>query len=127
MGGDIISKAKWFINSTTLGNKQLPRVESWDESDDSSVEVVNDLEGPTGHREVPGGGSLSISQYRETVPFGWLKLKNASELFSLTRQDTGGERVQYLGCRVSTMSAEGGSDGGNMQTVEIVWTSRKVL
>lgn len=128
--GDFISEAKIYIDYSG-GNFQLKKVDTWDEDDDSDVEVktVIGVRGGAGHIDKEGGGALKMEVYRETgVPeVSYRLLKKTKERFSITIQDTGGERWMYQGCRVAKVARKDDSQGKHMDTVDIKWLQRVPL
>jgi hypothetical protein len=128
---DISSQSIWSINSVSQGSKQLTRLRSYDVTDDSSVETRNAVgqNKPIGFVDKPGGCSISFEYYMERPKpeVDWRKLRDSKELFSLTQQIVGGERLQYPVCRVSKLSPSGDEEGEHMVTVEIVTLGDKRL
>ena len=126
MGGAFISQAKIYIDYSG-GNFQLKRVDTFDEDDDSDVEVKTavGVEGGAGHVDKEGGGALKLEVYRETIPeVNYRTLKKSKESFSMSIQDTNGERWKYLGCRVAKVARKGDSQGKHMDSVDIKWLQR---
>lgn len=128
-----ISDVRVYIDFSG-GNFQLKRLDTTDEDDDSKTEVVPAMgvRGGAGHRDREGGGSLKLEVFHETIPeVNWRALKVSKEVFSLTYQDGGagstGDRWQYQGCRVSSVSRKDDSQGKHMDSVEVVWLQRRQL
>jgi hypothetical protein len=128
---DIASQHVWSINSVTQGAKQLRRMKTYDVSDESTVETRNAVgsDEPIGFVDKPGGKTITFETYQEKPKpeVDWRKLKDAREIFSLTRQVVGGERVQYPVCRVSKIGPSGDDEGEHMISVEIVALGEKRL
>lgn len=123
--GDMISIAKIFIDGEKTGSKQLFRVKSIKETDDSDVTVVTvvGLTKGAGFQRKPGGGGFDLEVLREKgkpeVP--WRQAKKEDWNFSLTLADEGGERVQATVCRVANVSGDSDDSGSNMYSVKIVF------
>jgi len=128
---EIASQSVWSINSVTQGAKQLRRLRNYDVSDESSVETRNavGIDGPIGFVDKPGGRAISFEYYSERPKpeVDWRRLKELREIFSLTQQIVGGERIQYPQCRVSTVAPSGDEEGEHMLAVEIVTLGDKRL
>lgn len=124
---NIVNQATWNINCSRRagGNVRLRRLSSAEVSDESAVETVPEMgeDRPTGFTDTPGGLSISM-EFRQTKgatpDVDWDFLKDAKEIFSLTRQNHGGRRRQFPECRVSTISESGNSEGEHTYTVEVV-------
>lgn len=135
MANDYASAASWFINcpNPRVGNKRLRAVEKYDDGDEGSVETrteVSDSTDAAGFVEVPGGRTISFD-IRETKgekpEVDWEYLKATKQAFSLTKQVSGGRRVQFPSCRVSSIKSNGDNKGEHMYTVEIVALGSKPL
>jgi hypothetical protein len=128
---EIATQSVWSINSLTQGSKQLRRMRNYDVSDDSSVETRNAVgsDGPIGFVDKPGGRGITFEYFNERPrpEVDWRKLKDLREVFSLTQQVVGGERIQYPQCRVSKVSPSGDDEGEHMISVEIVALAEKRL
>jgi hypothetical protein len=128
---DISSQSIWSINSVTQGAKQLTRLRSYDVTDDAGVETRNAVgqDRPIGFVDKPGGASITFEYYSERPKpeIDWRKLRDSKELFSLTQQIVGGERLQYPVCRVSKLNPSGDEEGEHMLSIEIVTLGDKRL
>jgi hypothetical protein len=129
---DLASQARWTINSSVAGNKQLKRVQSYDVSDDSSVEAQPEVgsESPVGFLRKPGALMISF-EITETKgvrrEIDWERLKLLDNTFSLTKQVKGGQRTQFPECKVSKIDYTGDAEGKHSYTVEIVALSQKPM
>lgn len=129
--GEIISRARWTVNSSSARNVQLKKLKSYSETDDSSLEHAYNTadDSPVGVIDKPGGGSLEFEYYHETgnPEVDWRALQKAKEFFSLTKQHVNGQRVQYTRVRVSNVASDGDDQGSHMQKVQFIWAERKNL
>jgi len=128
------SSASLFINAPApVGNKRLRAVEKYDFGDEGSTETRTEV-GPTsdaaGFVRIPGGKTISLD-IRETTgkkrEVNWEYLRDNEITFSLTKQITGGQRVQHPFVRVSTIKATGDNKGEHTYTVECVSLGEKGL
>jgi hypothetical protein len=129
---DLASQARWTINSTIAGNKQIKRMQSYDVADDSSTEAQGEVGSTSmvGFTAKPGGLMISfeIMETRGTRrEIDWERLKVLDNVFSLTKQVKGGQRTQYPECKVSKIDYTGDVDGKHSYTVEIVALSQKAM
>jgi len=128
--GDFVSNARLYINYSG-GNFQLKKVDTWDEDDDSDVEVIVTIgvKGGAGHRDKEGGGGLKLEVFRETgrPEVNYRRVKATKEVFSMTCQDQDGERWQYQGCRVGKVTRKTDAAGKHMDSVDIKWLQRVQL
>lgn len=131
---DIATGATWQINCSARagGSKRLRRLTDADANDGSSVEGVPEV-GPgemVGFMDKPGAVEITLN-FRERKlarpEVDWHYLKDAKEEFDLTRQVIGGERRQYLPCRVSTISPKDTDQGEITYTVTVVALGSKPL
>lgn len=132
MSNDVASQAVWNINSITQGNKKLLRVQSYEVSDDSSVEAVGEVGSARMVAFAKKPGALMITfEIRETKTakreISWERLRDLEEVFGLTKQVKGGLRTQYPECMVSKIDYSGDSDGTHSYTVEICALEQKAL
>lgn len=131
---DIVTQARWFINASRRagGNVRLRRLTNADVDDESSVDTVTEMgeDRPVGFVDVPGGMPISL-EFRQTKgakpDVDWDYLKAAKEIFSLTRQNTGGRRRQFPECRVSKVTETGNSEGEHTYTVEVACLRAQAL
>ena len=130
MANDIASQATWQINSASQGNKKLLRVQSWDISDDGSVEAVLECGStvPVGFEIKPGAFTVSF-EVKETKgtkrEVNYEKLRDTREVFGLTKQVKGGLRTQYPQVMVSKIDYSGEAEGKLTYTVEMVALEQK--
>jgi hypothetical protein len=130
--GELVTRARWTVNSASARNVQLKKLKSYSETDDSTVELAYNTadDGPVGVIDKPGGGALELEYYREQgarPEVDWVALKAAKEFFSLTRQDVSGQRWQYTRCRVANVASDGDDSASHMQKIQVVWSERKQL
>ena len=130
MANDIASQATWQINSASQGNKKLLRVQSWDISDDGSVEAVLECGStvPVGFEIKPGAFTVSF-EVKETKgtkrEVNYEKLRDTREVFGLTKQVKCGLRTQYPQVMVSKIDYSGEAEGKLTYTVEMVALEQK--
>lgn len=128
---NFVSKAPWFINSASQGNRQLRGLQDAGVEDGSSVETINEVgnEYPVGFVDKPGPITLNFTEkVMEGEPdCDWVELQKLKELFSMTRKYTAGQRVQFLDCRVSTVNESGDAEGENTREVSVMCLRRKAL
>jgi hypothetical protein len=129
--GEIATRARWTINSSSARNVQLKKLKSYSETDDSDLEHVFNTadDAPAGVIDKPGGGSLEFEYFHEqsSPEVDWRKLKAAKEYFSLTKALVSGSRVQYTRVRVANVSSDGDDQGSHMQKIKLIWAERKDL
>ena len=121
--GEINSKALIYIDCTK-GNFQLRRVKNLKDDVDRTLEVRKavGVEGGAGFKKSTGGGSLTLSVYRESPEpeVDYRALEESGERFTITIQDEdGGPREQYQACRVEKATRTLDDDGENMDEVSI--------
>lgn len=132
MANEFASQAAWSINSITQGNKRLRKMEDYDVSSDAAKEAQNEVgsDFPVGFVRKPGAKTISFT-FREAKgrnpEIDWEYLESSDEVFSLTKQVIGGQRVQYPECQVSTTGTSGDKDGTHTRTVEILVLKEKKL
>lgn len=128
---ELVTRARWFIDSSGQRNKKLTRLKTYSETDESELEHAYGAgeDGPVGVIDKPGGGSLELEYYHNTgdPEVDWRALKKAKEFFTLVKQNVGGERVQYTRCRVANVASQGDDQGSHMQTIKILWATREDL
>ncbi len=130
MSNDVASQIVWTINSDSQGNKRIRRMKDWDVSNDASTEAQNEVGStePTAFVDKPGAKTITfnIRETKGTRPeIDWDALESSKEVFSLTRQVTGGRRTQWPECKVSKVSSSGDDESTNMYSVEIIALSQK--
>lgn len=127
MANDIASQATWQINSSARagGNKRLLRLTSWEVSDESSKEAVNEVgsSNPVGFKRTPGAKTITL-EFRQTKgakpDVDWDYLAESDEVFSLTKQVRGGRRTQYPEVEVSKVDYSGDDEGEITYSVELI-------
>lgn len=130
MANDIATQAVWSINSTSQGNKKIKRMVDAGVSSEASVSAVLEMGSsiPAGFEVKPGAFMITMNM-RETKTarpeIDWYKLEETREVFQLTRQITGGRRIQFPTCMVSKVDDKGDAEGKHEFTVEIVALERK--
>jgi hypothetical protein len=132
MAQDIATKANWFINSASQGNKRLARVKDYDISDGASKEADTEVgsDDPVGFTRKPGPKTITFNcrQTKGAKPdVDWEKLAEGDEVFSLTMQVTGGRRVQFPRVQCSKVDFSGDDQGELTYSVECIALARKSL
>lgn len=127
--GEVVSQSKFYVDGG-FGNFQLKKVKSADVNVDKDKEIVTavGVDDGAGIRKKAGGGSITLEVYREqgTPEVDWQAVWDADVKFAFTIQDKGGQREQYA-CEVAQVSRKDDDQGSHMNTVKLVWTSRKTL
>lgn len=127
--GEVVSQSKFFIDGP-MGNRQLVKVKSADVNDDKDAEIITavGVDDGAGIRYKPGGGTITLEVYREQgIPeVDYRRERDRRSRFAFTIQDTGGNREQYF-CAVAQVSRKDDDQGSHMDTVKLVFTSRKTL
>jgi hypothetical protein len=124
---DIASQATWQANTSARagGNKRLLRLVSWEVSDESSKEAVNEVgsSNPIGFKRTPGAKMITL-EFRQTKTaqpdIDWDYLAESDEVISLTKQVRGGRRTQYPEVQVSKVDYTGDNEGEITYTVECI-------
>lgn len=129
--GEINSKALIYIDYSG-GNHQLLRVKSLKDDVDRTLEVRKavGVKGGAGFKESEGGGSLTLTVYREspTPEVDYRALAQRRERFTITTQDEdNGPREQYQACRVEKVTRSTDDEGENMDEVSIKFLRFKPL
>lgn len=129
--GEVVSQSYLFIDSPSQGNKKLVRVKTFTPKDDRDVEIVTAIGVDTGagFRDKPGGGEVQLEVYREMgkPEVDYEYVQDVKEIFALTRQDVGGRRFQYQGCRVAKIEDASDNEGSHMKSVTVKYTRRVPL
>jgi hypothetical protein len=134
--GDLSNQARHYINfgpisaagiSTSAGAKQLLKVQKADWKDDRKAEAkkASGVRQGAGIRRTQGGGTITLSIYRELGPaeVNWLKLQDDEKMFTYTLSDENGVRINFT-CTVSSVSGSSDENSENMFTVELAYTKR---
>lgn len=129
--GEINSKGLIYIDYSG-GNFQLQRVKTFKDDVDKTLEVrkAAGVDGGAGFKSSKGGGSITMSVYRESPrpEVDYRKLEESKEKFTITVQDEdNGPREQYQRCRVEKVTRSLDDDGENMDEVSIKFLRGPVL
>lgn len=129
--GEINSKALIYIDYSG-GNHQLFRIKNLKDDIDRTLEVRKavGVTGGAGFKKSAGGGSLTLSVYRESPrpEVDYRSLEESGERFSITVQDEdNGPREQYQACRVEKVTRSTDDEGDNMDEVSIKFLRFKRL
>lgn len=132
--GDLSNQARHYINfgpinrlgiATSAGAKLLTKVQKADWKDDRKAEAkaASGVRGGAGFRRKQGGGTVTLSVYREVgLPeVDWLKLLQDEKVFTYTLSDEGGVRINFT-CTVSNVGGSSDENSDNMFTVELAYT-----
>jgi hypothetical protein len=125
MGNNIIDGTKWLLNGTLIRRIDKYTVEETGEKEPVYAVGMED-EGPMAFRRKPGHWSIEFDYHPEPGKplIDWYTLG----VFTLTEQQIGGARRQYLFCEVSNAgSGEGDAEGTHTAKVTIFARKRKVL
>lgn len=132
MSNNLISNAKLYIDfGATQGGSAggaiwLQRAKDLKDSDGRSVEVKKAIGVPGGAGVIfkEGGGTLTLSEYRQDAPqVRWRKLRKEKKFFVLAVQDEGGVRQKFFNCTVSKVDRSLDEEGSHMDEIEIVYLS----
>lgn len=135
--GEIVSDTKFFIDlgalnsqgrSTGAASRLLTKVKKVDRKDDRKAEVMKagGVKQGAGFRRQQGGGSLTLTVYRETgtPEVDWLQLQDDEKVFTFTLADERkGQRVSYT-VTVSNIDGADDENGTHEYTVVLVYTKR---
>lgn len=135
--GEMVSDAKYFIDisplnalgiSTGAASKLLTKVKKVDQKDDRKVEVqkAGGVKQGAGFRRQQGGGSLTLTVYRETgsPEVNWLRLQDDEKVFTFTIADEKGGQRRNFTCTVSNIDGADDENGTHEYTVVLVYTKR---
>lgn len=129
---EIVSNAKLFIDfGPTEGGSGggaiwLQRVQNLKVTDDRGVEVRKALgvRGGAGFTRKQGGGTLTISEYRQADPqVRWRRIQRDEKVFQMALQDDDGVREKWFDCTVSKVDRSADEDGNHMDEIEIKFLS----
>jgi hypothetical protein len=130
--GEMISNSKLFIDfgptqgGSAGGAIKLDRVQNMKVSDERGVEVKKALgvRGGAGFIRKQGGGTITISEYRQDDPqVRWRRLMKDEKIFVLALQDDDGVREKWFDCTVSKVDRSADEDGNHMDEIEIKYLS----
>lgn len=132
MANNLISNAKLYVDfGATQGGSGggaiwLQRAKDLKDSDDRSVEVRKAIgvPGGAGFIRKEGGGTITISEYRQDVPqVRWRKLRKDRKVFMIMIQDDDGVRQKWFSCTVSKVDRSLDDEGTHMDDIEIKYLS----
>lgn len=134
--GDLSNQARHYINfgpvnalgiATSAAAKQLQKVQKADWKDDRKAEAKKSsgVRQGAGFRRSQGGGTVTLTVYREQGPpeVDWLRLQDDEKVFTYTLNDENGVRINFT-CTVSSVSGSSDENSENMFTVELAYTKR---
>lgn len=130
--GEMISNSKLFIDfgategGSAGGSIWLQRVQNIKVTDERGVEVKKALgvRGGAGFIRKQGGGTITISEYRQDDPqVLWRRLLRDEKIFGLALQDDDGVREKWFDCTVSKIDRTADDDGNHMDEIEIKFLS----
>lgn len=126
--GDMISNSRLFVdaNATDGGTSGaalwLEFVQNMKVTDERGVEVkkVMGKKRGGGFIRKGGGGTITISEYRQTDPqVPWRRWCREDKIFGLFLQDDDGIREKWFFCTVSKVDRSDNEEGEHMDEIEI--------
>lgn len=136
--GDLSNQARHYINFgpvnaatgvvlSTAGAKQLLKVQKADWKDDRKAEAkkASGVRQGAGFRRQQGGGTVTLSVYRETgsPEVDWMQLQDDERVFTYTLSDERGIGINFT-CTVSSVGGSSDENSENMFNVELAYTKR---
>lgn len=119
------TQARITIDSPSQGNVRLRYNKSSKVSDGASAEAKNAMgsDVPVGFIFKPGAKTITLEIFQQQgvkPECDFVAMRDARELFSMTREIVGGAETQYLPCVVSKIDEDDDEEGGHMLSVEII-------
>jgi hypothetical protein len=130
--GEMISNGKIFIDfGPTSGGSGggavwLQRINNFKVQDERGVEIKKAIgvRGGAGFIRKQGGGTVTLSEYRQDEPqVRWRRLIKDEKVFLLSFQDDDGVREKWFNCTVSKVDRTDDDDGNHMDEIEIKFLS----